>query len=138
LEFNTVKASYETAVDAYNTFVGKTATLERLAAGTLKTAKIPLRPSKPNIPLPYNGLYVKHTDWATAPTDPRQVVISTDYGGWGGITMGLLSPYQNAEKSYGIYGFALSTLLTSTTPLFDAGAQGFVSTLAEMTTGTET
>ena len=69
-----------------------------------------------------------------APTEAKQIVVDRSYGGWGSITMGLLTPAVNAEKSYGILGFGIST----TSPAYDAGEQSFVSKLSEMGSTTHT
>ena len=118
-----MKTTYESLKTAYDLAVSKDETLKRLAAGTIKTAKLPTRPNKPTLPSKYNGLYL-NTDWTVAPTEDKQIVIDSSYGGWGSVTMGLLTPAVSAEKSFGILGFGQTT----TSPAYDAGEQSFVST----------
>ena len=53
-------------------------------------------------------------------SETQQVKISKDHGGWGGVTMGVLTAKEKAIKAYGILGFGYSTVATDTIPAFDA------------------
>ena len=50
----------------------------------------------------YDGFYLWYTGLAKR---TRHFFIERDaHGGWGGLTMGLFSPAEDYEKSYGLYG----------------------------------
>jgi hypothetical protein len=64
---------------------------------------------------------------ASSITAVYQAVIAGEYGGWGSLTMGLLTPTGLAEKSYGILGQQASTTT------YKAQEQGFLAELGQMT-----
>lgn len=68
-------------------------------------------------------------DWQTGAT-ATGIGMTNSLGGWGSMTMGLLTPTGSVSHSYGLFGQAVST----TSPAYDAGAQGFVATQADMVT----
>ena len=87
-----------------------------------KTASsIPLLPAVPTQPAEYKGLRIKPSAIGTADA-LNQAIVSSAYGGWGALTMGLLTPKSMHEKSFGIIGTTKSTL----SPAFDASAQGYL------------
>jgi len=87
-----------------------------------------VKPSKPTLPLVYSGLQVSpFPATASSITAVYQAVISGEYGCWGSLTMGLLTPTGLAEKSYGILGQQASTTT------YKAQEQGYLAELGQMT-----
>lgn len=85
---------------------------------------VPERPSQPSSMQAYQGFSWGNNDPATT-IDPTKVCITQAYGGWGGITMGLLTQAVGLGKSYGVYGSSS----TATTNI----AQSYVAAAADMT-----
>jgi hypothetical protein len=57
----------------------------------------------------YNSIYKPLNTAASAVTASTQIVIDGERGGWGSLTMGILKQVDQMGKSFGVYGYALST-----------------------------
>ena len=69
---------------------------------------VPERPTPPSAMMAYDG-FSMGTNVPSTTESPNKVCLTQAYGGWGGITMGIINQAANLGKSYGVYGSSIDT-----------------------------
>ena len=99
--YNGLKTTYEAALVAY---AAAQADIKKGVAAT-----VPAYPVRPVAPGAYDGLRVYPVSNNPVTKEPYHFYLDGGHGGWGGLTMGLLTPLSLAQKSFGMFYYGVGT-----------------------------